>query len=265
MRLDLKLSREHSLDIKAFHLEDSLPRIKPQPHNHSNRPTVSTTSTALAVPTPPCCASCSTPRTSQEFIRNHIRTHIEPPDSDECRICWLPFGTVDTRVCVPDVACQIVNFPGCSHIFGWCCILKTIADGGTCCPMCRTAWFAASSDSPAHKLNTVCSLASRVSIDLISVRYYLFGEPALDAQVSDIMWSVVCRAGDKFKLIAQVMRTAKMADLVEDLADTQPSAVDHRLRDPYTMRQELYYGHNPFTFRNWQVSEGVLNVMHIKD
>ncbi|KAL7779509.1 hypothetical protein CFE70_009013 [Pyrenophora teres f. teres 0-1] len=262
MRLDLKLSREHSLDIKAFrsHFRDQT--TTPQPLQSTNRvDNLNRPGGANA----PLLRLLLHPRTSQEFIRNHIRTHIEPPDSDECRICWLPFGTVDTRVCVPDVACQIVNFPGCSHIFGWCCILKTIADGGTCCPMCRTAWFAASSDSPAHKLNTVCSLASRVSIDLISVRYYLFGEPALDAQVSDIMWSVVCRAGDKFKLIAQVMRTAKMADLVEDLADTQPSAVDHRLRDPYTMRQELYYGHNPFTFRNWQVSEGVLNVMHIKD
>ncbi|KAI2478750.1 hypothetical protein Ptr902_09716 [Pyrenophora tritici-repentis] len=179
---------------------------------------MSTNQTALAAPALPCCAFCSNPRSSEEFIKNHVRTHVEPPeDSTECCICLTPWGTVDTRICVPDVPNQIVNLPGCTHTFGWCWIVKIIAEDGTCCPLCRTPWFDPNPDTPASQREHIETFVWCLSTDLTTARLALTHDPVLQDQVSEITRSITGAVFYKHERISQAMNTQTMEDFLEDL------------------------------------------------
>lgn len=168
-----------------------------------------------------CCAGCSNPRTSDDFLKNHVK-YDPNPTTDECPVCQEPWNSESLAQNIKDEPMKIVGIDGCKHPFsiGAGCLASIISSGGNTCPFCRTKWYQETNEN------------SELPI----------WEPPYETEISGM-------EDRQFDFIA-TMRP--IAYILDEMARNLPSNFNPHLYDPCTNASEDYTQGNPFTFCNWQ-------------
>jgi hypothetical protein len=202
-------------------------------------------------------------------MQNHLKMCDTAPGEDTCRICWDVYGGWNLSFGRPDVAVQVIGIEGCSHVFGWGCLSNEVFSGdNNLCPLCRTAWFTKPkflrdeggqmSDHEAHIDEFSSGLADLLKVDYETARYAIYREEKYADSVAPLrMPQFFSDLRDEYR-IAFAVKYDEIQQLITELQKSSPSPIDERLYDPYAGCQELYLYNDPFTFRNWHVSDSLL-------
>jgi len=222
-----------------------------------------------------CCAKCHDPRTSEDFLKNHLKpqllgtpAHIVT-EHDECAICRLAYGSENLAVMQVDHPYEVTGLPTCNHTFGRACIeqlIRVSENGYLHCPLCRANWcwvFGPKNgilDPMSLKHYYVERQMLIYSCDYIAAWDYFYPSVPKDIDVSRryVHWEVEDE-GMFYAMIRAILELPEYTERITRLQEQCKATLENPGFNPWDPAALLLVGvENPLAYTNWHADMATL-------